>query len=199
MAIDVETYAAAKAYTDAHGGSGSSTLAELSDTVISSPTEGQVLKWDADNEKWVNGDANVSSCKIETFRGLTFTEKRQSTSNPNPFVKLGNAIKSTSNGTGGSISNILSVETIDFTNIDYLRIIVFDATSIDNLYKPYVYIIDDDSNARSAVDPAVTNKYTFDQKGVYMFDVSSLTGMQYIGIWTGGHASLVLEIEQSGV
>lgn len=37
------------------GGGGSSTLAGLDDVNLSSPTDGQVLKYDATNEEWING------------------------------------------------------------------------------------------------------------------------------------------------
>lgn len=36
---------------------GDYSVSGLSDTAISSPTEGQVLKWDDSNDKWVNGSA----------------------------------------------------------------------------------------------------------------------------------------------
>lgn len=41
--------------------SGASALTELSDVTISSPTDGQVIKYDSSSDKWVNADAEGSS------------------------------------------------------------------------------------------------------------------------------------------
>lgn len=42
--------------TDEGGGGGSSTLAGLTDVNLSSPSDGQILKYDAENDEWVNDD-----------------------------------------------------------------------------------------------------------------------------------------------
>lgn len=54
----------------AGGGGGSSTLAGLTDTDISSPTNGQVLAYDSTEAKWVNA---ASASGATTLEGLTDT------------------------------------------------------------------------------------------------------------------------------
>lgn len=54
----------------AGGGGGSSTLAGLTDTDISSPTNGQVLAYDSTESKWVNA---ASASGATTLEGLTDT------------------------------------------------------------------------------------------------------------------------------
>lgn len=54
----------------AGGGGGSSTLAGLTDTDISSPTNGQVLAYDSSESKWVNA---ASASGATTLEGLTDT------------------------------------------------------------------------------------------------------------------------------
>ena len=41
------------------GGGGASALSELTDTNISTPTDGQVLQYDGTNDEWVNGDVEA--------------------------------------------------------------------------------------------------------------------------------------------
>ena len=43
-------------YLFQNGGGGSSTLAGLSDVDLTSPTDGQVLKYDANNDEWINAN-----------------------------------------------------------------------------------------------------------------------------------------------
>ena len=47
------------------GGGGSSTLAGLTDTTISNPSDGQFLVYDSTSSKWVN--LSVSSAESESF------------------------------------------------------------------------------------------------------------------------------------
>ena len=55
-------------------GGGSSTLAELLDVEISSPTDGQVLKYDSATGKWVNGsDEGISSVSWASITGKPST------------------------------------------------------------------------------------------------------------------------------
>ena len=49
-------YKDGKYRTSDEGGGGASALTDLSDVNVSSPSNGQVLKYDAQNEKWVNED-----------------------------------------------------------------------------------------------------------------------------------------------
>ena len=44
-------------------GGGSSTLADLTDVELSSPSDGQILKYDAENDKWVNDDCHRCKCQ----------------------------------------------------------------------------------------------------------------------------------------
>jgi len=63
---------ATKAYVDgavSGAGGGSSTLADLTDTTISSPSDGQVLKYDNTTSKWINSTISTSA----TVSGLTDT------------------------------------------------------------------------------------------------------------------------------
>lgn len=53
------------------GGSGSSTLADLTDTDISTPTNGQVLTYDSTAEKWEN--ANIPTPATPSLSDLTDT------------------------------------------------------------------------------------------------------------------------------
>lgn len=48
----------------AMGGGGSSTLAGLTDVNLTSPTEGQVLTYDAGTSKWINADTGGSSANL---------------------------------------------------------------------------------------------------------------------------------------
>ena len=43
------------------GGGGASSLSDLSDTNISSPTDGQLLKYDAESGKWINGSGGSAT------------------------------------------------------------------------------------------------------------------------------------------
>lgn len=45
--------------TASGGGGDASTLDELDDVNLSSPTDGQVLKYNETSEKWENGDASI--------------------------------------------------------------------------------------------------------------------------------------------
>lgn len=54
------------------GGSGSSTLAGLSDVDITSPSAGQGLVYDATNQEWVNGNVSTSS-SIDTLTDVNLT------------------------------------------------------------------------------------------------------------------------------
>lgn len=69
-------YYKGKAYTGGGGGGGSSTLVDLTDVNIDNPTNGQVLKWDATNEKWVNDDESGGSANTEE---MTVAEYEQIT------------------------------------------------------------------------------------------------------------------------
>lgn len=48
-------------YKTSSGGGGASALADLDDVNITSATDGQVLKYDSQNDKWVNGNGGGSS------------------------------------------------------------------------------------------------------------------------------------------
>ena len=45
--------------TDGEGSTDEMALGELSDVVITSPTDGQILKYDAQNAKWVNAEMSA--------------------------------------------------------------------------------------------------------------------------------------------
>lgn len=55
---------------DAGGGGGASALDDLTDVTITNPTAGQVLKYDATNDEWVNGTGGGGSNSVE----LTYAE-----------------------------------------------------------------------------------------------------------------------------
>ena len=54
-------YKDGKYKTSSGGGGGASALADLDDVNITSATDGQVLKYDAQNSKWINGNGGGSS------------------------------------------------------------------------------------------------------------------------------------------
>lgn len=57
------------------GGGGSSTLAGLDDVNISSPSDGQILRYDATSDKWVNADTDISPFSVVDGKVcITFTE-----------------------------------------------------------------------------------------------------------------------------
>ena len=57
------------------GGGGSSTLADLDDVNISSPSDGQVLRYDSASGKWVNADTDISPFSVVDGKVcITFTE-----------------------------------------------------------------------------------------------------------------------------
>lgn len=57
------------------GGGGSSTLAGLEDVNISSPSDGQVLRYDDTSGEWVNADTDISPFSVVDGKVcITFTE-----------------------------------------------------------------------------------------------------------------------------
>ena len=77
------------------GGGGSATLAGLDDVDISSPTEGQVLKYDSTNSEWINGTvSNVSS--LDDLTNVTIT-----TPTDGQVLKYDASSQEWINGTGG--------------------------------------------------------------------------------------------------
>lgn len=57
-------YKDGKFQTGSGGGGGSSTLAGLDDVNISSPSDGQVLRYDNASSKWVNADTDISPFSV---------------------------------------------------------------------------------------------------------------------------------------
>lgn len=57
------------------GGGGASALTDLDDVNISSPSDGQVLRYDATSDKWVNADTDISPFSVVDGKVcITFTE-----------------------------------------------------------------------------------------------------------------------------
>ena len=54
----------------AAGGGGSTTLDGLTDVDITSPTDGQILKYDATNQKWINGSGGSATGGNMSFLGI---------------------------------------------------------------------------------------------------------------------------------
>lgn len=68
-------YKDGKMRTSEGGGGGSSTLAGLDDVNISSPSNGQVLRYDDASGKWVNADTDISPFSVVDGKVcITFTE-----------------------------------------------------------------------------------------------------------------------------
>ena len=59
----------------AGSGGGSSSLADLEDVNISSPSDGQVLRYDDESGKWVNANMDISPFSVVDGKVcITFTE-----------------------------------------------------------------------------------------------------------------------------
>ena len=56
------------------GGGGSSTLAGLSDVVLSSPSDSQILQYDDTSSKWINANPPASSSSIETLTDVNLDD-----------------------------------------------------------------------------------------------------------------------------
>ena len=56
------------------GGGGSSTLAGLSDVVLSSPSDSQILQYDNTSSKWINANPPASSSSIETLTDVNLDD-----------------------------------------------------------------------------------------------------------------------------
>lgn len=183
---------------------GASAVSDLTDVELTNLADKEILEYDAVAEKWKNvansggGGTSAGVSKIETLRGRTYTEKRQS--NVTPFSLLGNILTSTASSQTNSVSNIQSVQKIDVTSIDYFIITVFSLKGIANPYYPYIWL--DDSDHSNDDYPTVSSKMQFtsivNNYTVYVWDVSALTGEKYFGICTGVHTEFKLSVEQSG-
>lgn len=68
-------YKDGKFQTGPGGGGGASTLTNLDDVNISSPSDGQVLRYDNASSKWVNADTDISPFSVVDGKVcITFTE-----------------------------------------------------------------------------------------------------------------------------
>lgn len=68
-------YKDGKMRTGEGGGGGSSTLADLEDVNISSPSDGQALRYDNATSKWVNADTDIEPFSVVDGKVcITFTE-----------------------------------------------------------------------------------------------------------------------------
>ena len=68
-------YENGKYRTSSGGGGGSSALTDLDDVNISSPSDGQVLRYDSASGKWVNADTDISPFSVVDGKVcITFTE-----------------------------------------------------------------------------------------------------------------------------
>lgn len=75
------------------GGGGSSTLAGLTDVNVSSPTDNQVLKYDAASDKWVNGAGGGSSGDHITLTQAEYDALVEAgTVDPNAFYFISDAV-----------------------------------------------------------------------------------------------------------
>ena len=68
-------YKDGKFQTGSGGGGGASALTDLDDVNISSPSDGQVLRYDNASGKWVNADTDISPFSVVDGKVcITFTE-----------------------------------------------------------------------------------------------------------------------------
>lgn len=96
-----------KAVDVGSGGGGSSTLAELSDVTLSSPSDGQVLKYDSTSQKWVNGTGGGSGGDHVTLTQAEYDALVQAgTVDPNAFYFI-----TDTNGDGQDFQPIIYSDT----------------------------------------------------------------------------------------
>lgn len=75
--MDLITYAMAKKSSGGGGGGGASSLEELNDVSISSPTQGQSLTYDETEDKWING-GDIVIGDVSTPSGIQVSHKHTS-------------------------------------------------------------------------------------------------------------------------
>lgn len=98
------------------GGGGSSTLAGLSDVNLSSPTDGQVLKYDATNDEWVN--ANESGGGGGSTVTITPTLQSGTKIADYSINGVSGELYAPTGGGGGSSDNYSTTETAIGTWVD---------------------------------------------------------------------------------
>ena len=92
------------------GGGGASALAELSDVNISSPTNGQVLKYNSTTQKWENGtDSGLPENPLSTTHG--------GTGNADGYIRTGAASGSTI-GTGATAEGSSNTASGDYSHAE---------------------------------------------------------------------------------
>jgi hypothetical protein len=176
---------------------GVSALEDLTDVNITNPINGQVIKYDAINDKWMNAnESGGSTSNIRLFETLTYAEVKASDSPTSPFIINDNVLTSTASSMTNSETNILSTNTIDLSYVDLIEITLHSATFYSgSLWNGFFYVCNDDTEIRNDTYPSVSDKIVFSDTSTpvkYYFDVSQLTGSWYIGVCTGGHTDLVV-------
>lgn len=181
------------------GGGGASALEDLSDVNITNPTDGQVLKYDATNDEWINADESGggSTPDVRLFEALTYAEVKASGSPTSAFTVNDNVLTSTASRMSDSETNILSTDTIDLTYVNLIEITLHSATFYSGgNWNGFFYVCDNDTGIRNNTYPSVSHKILFSNTSTpvkYFFDVSQLTGNWYVGVCTGGHTNLVVD------
>lgn len=109
------------------GGTGGVTeLSELDDVNLTQLTEGQILKWDATNSKWVNAAIPEVSTSLSALTDVTITSPQNG-----QVLKWDSTLNKwvNSNGGGGGASELSELDDVDLTNLDDGEVIVWDATN----------------------------------------------------------------------
>lgn len=106
--------AIATAINNGGGGGGSSTLAGLNDTVITNPTNGQVLKYNSSTNKWINatdGSYVPTSDVLSTLAACIANTSTSKVASATALKELNTKVENISGGSGGrrTITNVTSL------------------------------------------------------------------------------------------
>jgi plastocyanin len=192
--VTITTDAITDAITINAAGGGASTLDDLSDVVISAPTNGQVLKYDTGTSTWVNGtDATAGAGSSNSFE--TIVVAGQSSVVADSATDTLTLVA----GTGITITTTSGTDTITIASSGggggaSAFSALSDATSasltVDKIYLPAI--------TRLVVTPNGSSSYSFDQYAspnptIYAisgttiaFDISAVTGSHPFLIQTSG-------------
>ena len=158
------------------GGSGSSTLAGLTDVDLSSPTDGQGLVYDATNQKWVNDDVGSGSLTAVEMDYEDWLELPQS-EREDPTIEY---FLSNAPGGGGSGGGDLSAYELTQTQYNNLP-------TIQKLDDKELYFINNNITTEETID--VTDFVNKVESGGTMAITADATNNTLTYVW-GGAATI---------
>ena len=129
----VSSQKAVKDYVD--NNSGSTTLSGLTDTTISSPSDGQVLTYDSSTSKWVNGFVNINLVENITYSSL-YSLFSNGTLTPGMVYRITDYVTTTTEGDTTSEGNLFDLLVFAESNdkLNHRAIAIHSPRDINNYF-----------------------------------------------------------------